>query len=370
MAPGGGGGGEGDVEGLVRLVGTAARRVPALADAGIVRGVTGVYDMTPDGRPMLGELPGLSGLVLAAGFSGTGFKISPAVGEAIAVLVTGHASRAAWTSGRSGRAGSPRDGRCPLRTRTPMTEEAGVPPGRRRCRRGRGAGGRRSAARHGAAGAQPARSQLHQRGRVRPRTRPGAVPRLVLRRPRRRPHRAGLLPGRRRVRGKHHRGPDRRGRPGRLLQPVPSPGLAAGAPVRRPPFRCRPGSGRAPGRRPVRRQHPLPLPRLDLRAGRDAAGCPVPARAARVPGRAVPAPGGGGHLGRLRLRPARAARQPGHGGPAGGHARGDPGPGGRISPGRPARRGPAALRRGRQLEGHPGELQRVLPLRARPPGAV
>ena len=77
-------------EGLAELVGAAARRVPALADAGIVRGITGVYDMTPDGRPMLGELPGLSGLVLAAGFSGTGFKISPAVGEAVAALVTGN----------------------------------------------------------------------------------------------------------------------------------------------------------------------------------------------------------------------------------------------------------------------------------------
>ena len=82
MGPGPGGG-------LAELVGAAARRVPALADAGIVRGITGVYDMTPDGRPMLGELPGLSGLVLAAGFSGTGFKISPAVGEAVAALVTG-----------------------------------------------------------------------------------------------------------------------------------------------------------------------------------------------------------------------------------------------------------------------------------------
>ena len=79
-----------EAEGLAALVGAAARRVPALADAGIVRGVTGVYDMTPDGRPMLGELPGLAGLVLAAGFSGTGFKISPAVGEAVAALVTGH----------------------------------------------------------------------------------------------------------------------------------------------------------------------------------------------------------------------------------------------------------------------------------------
>jgi sarcosine oxidase, subunit beta len=77
-------------DGLAGVVGAAARRVPALGDSGIVRGITGVYDMTPDGRPMLGELPGLSGLVLAAGFSGTGFKISPAVGEAVASLVTGN----------------------------------------------------------------------------------------------------------------------------------------------------------------------------------------------------------------------------------------------------------------------------------------
>jgi sarcosine oxidase, subunit beta len=82
--------GSGGGEGLVGLVGAAARRMPGLGDAGIVRGITGVYDMTPDGRPMLGEWPGLSGLVLVAGFSGTGFKISPAVGEAVAALVTGN----------------------------------------------------------------------------------------------------------------------------------------------------------------------------------------------------------------------------------------------------------------------------------------
>ena len=45
--------------------------------------------MTPDGGRCWASVPGLSGLVLAAGFSGTGFKISPAVGEAVAALVTG-----------------------------------------------------------------------------------------------------------------------------------------------------------------------------------------------------------------------------------------------------------------------------------------
>ena len=73
---------------LAGLAGAAAGRLPALADAGIARGVTGAYDMTPDCRPLLGEVPGRPGLVLAAGFSGTGFKISPAVGEAVAELIT------------------------------------------------------------------------------------------------------------------------------------------------------------------------------------------------------------------------------------------------------------------------------------------
>jgi sarcosine oxidase, subunit beta len=67
----------------------ASHRIPALADAGIARGVTGAYDMTPDARPLLGQLPGLDGLIIAAGFSGMGFKIAPAVGESLAGLIGG-----------------------------------------------------------------------------------------------------------------------------------------------------------------------------------------------------------------------------------------------------------------------------------------
>jgi glycine/D-amino acid oxidase-like deaminating enzyme len=76
-------------EDLTPLVQAASHRVPALEDAGIARGVTGVYDMTPDARPLLGRLPGLDGLIVAAGFSGMGFKIAPAVGEGIAGLIAG-----------------------------------------------------------------------------------------------------------------------------------------------------------------------------------------------------------------------------------------------------------------------------------------
>lgn len=45
--------------------------------------------MTPDGRPLLGPLPGWEGLVLATGLSGTGFKVSPAIGEAVAAQLVG-----------------------------------------------------------------------------------------------------------------------------------------------------------------------------------------------------------------------------------------------------------------------------------------
>jgi sarcosine oxidase, subunit beta len=78
-----------DPETLVHVVESASRRAPRLLDAGIAGGTTGVYDMTPDSRPLLGRMPGVDGLVLAVGFSGTGFKISPAVGEAVAALIEG-----------------------------------------------------------------------------------------------------------------------------------------------------------------------------------------------------------------------------------------------------------------------------------------
>ena len=76
-------------EELLPQVQRASHRLPALADAGIARGVSGVYDMTPDARPLLGRPPGLAGLIIAAGFSGMGFKIAPAVGESLAGLIAG-----------------------------------------------------------------------------------------------------------------------------------------------------------------------------------------------------------------------------------------------------------------------------------------
>ena len=78
-------------DGLEEIIERASRRVPKLENAEVMRGVTGVYDMTPDSRPLLGEVSGVAGLHVCAGFSGMGFKISPAIGLAMSeLLLDGH----------------------------------------------------------------------------------------------------------------------------------------------------------------------------------------------------------------------------------------------------------------------------------------
>jgi len=66
----------------------AAQRIPALLQAEYTRGHAGIYDVSPDSRAILDRAPGIEGLYIAAGFSGTGFKISPAVGACMAELIT------------------------------------------------------------------------------------------------------------------------------------------------------------------------------------------------------------------------------------------------------------------------------------------
>ncbi len=66
----------------------AARRIPHLQQAEYARGHAGIYDVSPDSRAILDRVPGIEGLYIAAGFSGTGFKISPTVGACMAELIT------------------------------------------------------------------------------------------------------------------------------------------------------------------------------------------------------------------------------------------------------------------------------------------
>ncbi len=74
-------------ESLEEMIERASGRVPKLEGAEVMRGVSGVYDMTPDSRPLLGEVPGIGGLYVCSGFSGMGFKISPAIGLVMSELV-------------------------------------------------------------------------------------------------------------------------------------------------------------------------------------------------------------------------------------------------------------------------------------------
>jgi sarcosine oxidase, subunit beta len=65
------------------------QRYPRLAGFELVRGFAGPYDVTPDWNPVIGRCPGIEGLYVATGWSGHGFKLSPAVGEVIAAEVSG-----------------------------------------------------------------------------------------------------------------------------------------------------------------------------------------------------------------------------------------------------------------------------------------
>ena len=69
------------------IVERAAKRMPKLQNAEIRKGITGVYDVSPDARPILGEMVGVKGLYVAAGFTGMGFKLSPAIGVVMSELV-------------------------------------------------------------------------------------------------------------------------------------------------------------------------------------------------------------------------------------------------------------------------------------------
>jgi sarcosine oxidase subunit beta len=64
------------------------RAVPRLAEARFRQGYAGAFDITPDWMPILDESP-LPGFFTAAGMSGHGFKLAPAIGEVMASLITG-----------------------------------------------------------------------------------------------------------------------------------------------------------------------------------------------------------------------------------------------------------------------------------------
>jgi glycine/D-amino acid oxidase-like deaminating enzyme len=68
-------------------LGRVSHRFPVLEQGRIARGYAGCFDVTPDWHPILDRV-GPEGFYTAVGFSGHGFKLSPAVGNMMAALIT------------------------------------------------------------------------------------------------------------------------------------------------------------------------------------------------------------------------------------------------------------------------------------------
>jgi len=64
------------------------RIIPALRELLILRTWAGYYAKTPDSNPAIGKIEELSDYYIAAGFSGHGFMMAPAVAEMVADLIT------------------------------------------------------------------------------------------------------------------------------------------------------------------------------------------------------------------------------------------------------------------------------------------
>jgi sarcosine oxidase, subunit beta len=74
---------------LPEVTQVAMQRLPALEDASISHAWAGLYEMSPDGNPLIGAAPDVTGFFLVNGFSGHGFQHSPAAGRILADLIAG-----------------------------------------------------------------------------------------------------------------------------------------------------------------------------------------------------------------------------------------------------------------------------------------
>jgi sarcosine oxidase, subunit beta len=84
--------------------------MPRLGHVKVVRQWAGPYDVSPDGNPLVGELPGVPGFYVVCGFGGHGFMMAPVVARYYAAYLAGetpHPFFTAWRADRFGPDGTP-----------------------------------------------------------------------------------------------------------------------------------------------------------------------------------------------------------------------------------------------------------------------
>ena len=74
-------------EALRAILRNATRLVPALKLIHAIRSFAGLRPYTPDGLPLLGQVEGIQGFIMAAGHEGDGIALSPVTGKIISELI-------------------------------------------------------------------------------------------------------------------------------------------------------------------------------------------------------------------------------------------------------------------------------------------
>jgi sarcosine oxidase, subunit beta len=77
---------------LEKVTEVAMRRLPRLAEAGIAHAWAGLYEVSPDGMPIIGPAKEVEGFYMINGFSGHGFQHSPAAGHILAEIISSGAT--------------------------------------------------------------------------------------------------------------------------------------------------------------------------------------------------------------------------------------------------------------------------------------
>jgi sarcosine oxidase subunit beta len=61
--------------------------IPLLKEVSMVRQWSGLYNVSPDSQPIVGEHPQVNGFYMAVGFSGHGFMLAPVASRLMAELI-------------------------------------------------------------------------------------------------------------------------------------------------------------------------------------------------------------------------------------------------------------------------------------------